>query len=297
MGHYDDQREEEIIDKNGVLLDLSLTKKIHSNPFNWTGSKHRYLKDLFSVLPCQENLRVLDPFMGGGDLISKLPLSWEVFASDSMRQIVDLHKAIQDGSLNSEDIAEQYLSRGMSKVNRDAYLKLRVDYSQSKDIKLLYLLMTNSFNNQLRFNLSGGFNMPFGKDRTFNKNMVTKLNNYKVAIDNRSINFFCKSYTDWDFLAFDFVLIDPPYLNTTATYNESTGWNEADDAELFSKLDEMTVYKKNFVYFNQLIASGKANEQLDVWSKKYNVRILKETTKNCSYNKKGGETIEIMVWN
>lgn len=298
MAHYDEQREADTDDKNGVLLDLALTKKTHSNPFNWTGSKHRYLKDLFSVLPCQEGIKVLDPFVGGGDLISKLPLSWIITASDSMEQIIGLHKAVQSGLINSKGTLEKYNERGMSKLNKDAYLSLRSEYNASKDPELLYLLMTNSFNNQLRFNLSGGFNMPFGKDRsTFNKNMICKLDNYAEALKQREVKFICGEYSWWDFLSFDLILIDPPYLNTTATYNESTGWNEENDLCLFDALDEVNAYKKNFVYFNQLIANGKRNDQLSVWSKKYNVRVLKETTKNCSYNKKGGETIEIMVWN
>ncbi len=297
--HYSEERElhDENDNSNKLIINDEWVKKEYSNPFNWTGSKHRYIKDLFDVLPDQYGLKVLDPFVGGGDLISKLPQSWVISAGDSMEQIIDLHKSIQEKELTSKVIHDEFERRGLSKTNKDAYLELREEYNETKNIKLLYLLMTNSFNNQLRFNLSGGFNVPFGKGRTFNERMESKFNNYSGLLSNKQITFENKSYDDWDFNLFDLILVDPPYLNTTATYNESTGWNEGDDLLLFNKLDEVNENKKRFIYFNQLISNGKENKQFTEWSKKYNVKILKETTAGCSYNKKGGETIEVMVFN
>lgn len=271
-------------------------KKEYSNPFNWTGSKHRYLKDLFDVLPKVECMRVLDPFVGGGDLISKLPVTWKITACDSMPQIIDLHKHVQSGKLNSEIISTMFKERAMSKDNKAAYLELREEYNKTKDVNLLYLLMTNSFNNQLRFNKSGGFNIPFGK-RKFNDLMASKLDNYSELLKCRYITFANKEFNWWDFLYFDLILVDPPYLNTTATYNESGGWSKLDDSELFNKLDCVNELNKKFIYFNQTWSNGKQNKRLSLWSEMYNVRVLKDTTKTCSYNKKGGKTVEIMVWN
>jgi len=271
-------------------------KKEYSNPFNWTGSKHRHLKDLFDVLPTDKYMRVLDPFVGGGDLISKLPAEWVITASDSMPQIIHMHKCVQSGLLNSEVVSKMFNDRGMSKDNKAAYLELREEYNKTKDPVLLYLLMTNSFNNQLRFNKSGGFNIPFGK-RKFNDLMASKLDNYRDLIAGRNITFHHSEFTNILFNAFDLILIDPPYLNTTATYNESDGWVKLDDSLLFNKLEIVNESNKKFIYFNQTWSNGKENECLSLWCKKYNVRILKDTTKTCSYNKKGGKTVEIMVWN
>ena len=285
-----------------MKLDSKYLKKEFSNPFNYTGSKHRYLADLFSVIQYgeSESVKVLDPFVGGGDLISKLPSSYDVTASDISLQLIELHIAVQTGQLNVDGVASQFKDRGMSKTNREAYLRLRVEYNESPTPEKLYLLMTNSFNNQLRFNLSGGFNMPFGKDRSsFNSRMQSKLANYQELIrDGRSINFVNKNYLDFDFSAYDLLLIDPPYSNTVATYNESTGWAEAQDVELFKKIDESSVSGTKFVYFNQVVANGIVNDELDIWSKKHNVRVLKTTTNNCAATKKKGtNTVEIMVWN
>lgn len=292
--HYKNEREAEI--NKPLSFNLEYTKKIYSNPFNWTGSKHRYLKDLFDVLPNKENLKVLDPFVGGGDLISKLPKEWLITAGDSMSQIIHMHIYVQAELLNSGIISKAFKTRGMSKDNKVAYLELRKEYNKTKDPVLLYLLITNSFNNQLRFNKSGGFNIPFGK-RKFNDLMVSKLDNYSESLKGRNIKFINKDFNWWDFLYFDLILVDPPYLNTTATYNESGGWSKRDDSELFNKLDCVNKLNKKFIYFNQTWSNGKQNKALSLWCQIYNVRILKDTTASCSYNKKGGKTVEIMVFN
>lgn len=270
-------------------------KKSHSNPFNWTGSKHRYLLDLFKVLPTKDNLKVLDVFLGGGDLISKLPLSWEIHGNDLMKEVYDLHIAVQSGIINTENISAAYKDRGMSKTNAEAFSSLRSEYNDTRDIELLYLLMTNSFNNQLRFNQKGGFNMPFGKDRsTFNPNMKAKLTNYSSSLKERNVTFHNKDYKDFDFSDFDLLLLDPPYANTVATYNETTGWGSKEDLELFNKIDGSG---KDFIYFNQTWSKGVENKELVGWSKKYKVVVLKETSTGCNYQRKEGFTQEVLITN
>ncbi len=281
-----------------IKLNETYLKKQHSNPFNWTGSKHRYLEDLFSVLPDVENIKVLDPFVGGGDLISKLPKSWSITCSDSMGQVIDLHRAIQQGAITVESTLKSYNDRDMSKTNRETYYALRSEYNETKSIELLYLLMTNSFNNQLRFNKSGGFNMPFGKNRsTFNSSMQSKLQNYYDSMQGRDIDFLNSDYDSFDFGDYDLVLIDPPYTNTVATYNESTGWSKEDDLKLFINIDSAADHGAKFVYFNQTWSKGVENAELSKWSRSYNVRILKTTTESCSYNRGKGATTEVMIWN
>ena len=87
---------------------LKLNKKYlsqnYSNPFNWVGSKHRYLSEFFKILPNKDNLKVLDPFVGGGDLISKLPESWKITASDNSKHLIDLHQSIIDGDITTSKI-------------------------------------------------------------------------------------------------------------------------------------------------------------------------------------------------
>ena len=278
----------------GFIMKEEYLKREFSNPFNWTGSKHRYLKDLFTILPVhKKGLKVLDPFCGGGDLISKLPDDWEIIAGDVSEKVIGLHKACKEGTITVDSVKKEFNRRGMSKTNKEAYLSLREEYNSNPNPFLLYLLMTNSFNNQLRFS-SKGFNMSFGKDRSsFNPTMQIKLDNYCKSLKTSNISFKSCPYQDYDFSKFDLLLIDPPYSNTCATYNESTGWGYEDDIELFNKIEDSG---KDFIYFNQTWSKGKNNPILLEWIKKYDYKVLKETSTNCSYHRNNDFTQEVMVY-
>jgi DNA adenine methylase len=269
-----------------------------SNPFNYTGSKHRYLKDLLEILPQENDLTVLDPFFGGGDLSMHLNETWSITGGDCCEQLIKMHNLVKSGGITADLIAKIYKDRSLSKENYKAFIDLRNEYNESKDPVLLYLLLTSSFNNQMRFNKSGGFNMPFGKNRSsFNPRMKAKLNDYSLRLAKRRVSMSVKSFTDHNFSEFDLLLIDPPYINTTATYNESGGWNESLDIDLLSKIDAANKVGVKFVYFNQMFSKDALNNNLYQWSKKYNIKVLKDTTKNCSSNRKGGKTVEVMIWN
>lgn len=75
-------------------------------------------------------------------------------------------------------------STGLSCYNRESFLALRSDYNKgnkalaSYNISLiLYTLIVYAFNNQIRFNSVGEYNLPVGK-RDFNSRMQAKLSTF-----------------------------------------------------------------------------------------------------------------------
>ena len=269
-----------------------------SNPFNYTGSKHRYLNDLLEVLPKDEALTVVDPFVGGGDLSCHLPEAWKVDAFDLESKLIALHDMFNGnyGSYAIEQLDLRIKQLSLSKTNEDAFYKLRELYNSTEheDSHLLYLLICHSNTNRMRFNKNGEFNMPFGK-RTFNDSLRAKAVDYVNRLSKRNVNFECKSYHLVDFSDYDLALLDPPYLNTVATYNENGGWDLEDELALHAKIEKEC---KKFVYFGQLWSKGVYNEALDMFAQDYNVKVLKDTTASCSSNrKKEGKTVEVMIWN
>lgn len=263
-----------------------------SNAFNYVGSKHRYLKELGAILPVDDSLTVCDPFVGGGDLCTHLNKTWDIFASDAMPQVIEMHREIMSGHINVESLCVKAYSSRLNNKDKASYLKFRALYNKSPNPFDLYLLLCHSFSNGIRFS-SNGFDMPFGK-RWFNLEMQKKLYNYIERLHDRQISFGCREFSDCDFSQFDITLIDPPYLNSVATYNEKGGWLESDEIALHGKIKSEC---NKFVYFGQIWANGKHNKLLDDFSKNYNVKILKDTTKHCSANRKDGKTVEVMIWN
>lgn len=270
-----------------------------SNPLNYTGGKHRYLKDMFEILPLdKEGLFVCDMFYGGGDLSSHLPKTWLTDAYEINKPLLAIHKQINSGKLTLSMVEDVIARAGLDKTNSKNFEKLKAVYNWTKDdALLLYVLICHSNTNRLRFNGKGEFNVQFGK-RTFNDNMKKKFVDYQNRLSERDIVFSSRSSLHCDLKQYSLLLIDPPYLNTVACYNEKGGWKVEDELLLHEKVKEASDKGVKFVYFGQFISNGTENPYLKDFSKDYNVKILKDTTEHCSSNrKKKGVTVEVMIYN
>jgi DNA adenine methylase Dam len=268
-----------------------------SNPFNYSGSKFRYLKDLVEVLPKAEGLNVADFFYGGGDLSSHLPVSWTVDAFDINKQLLEMHEAISWGDITVKKVEDLVEKASLDRVDAVSYNDFRSVYNWSKCPVMLYTLLCHSNTNRIRFNKEGKFNVPFGR-RTFNDSMKAKLTDYIYRLSERNVSFYNTSYREACIPVYDLLLVDPPYLNTVATYTENGGWTEKDEIELHITLHEANDQGKKFVYFGQTSSNGVVNPYLTKFASMYNMKVLRDTTSNCSANRRyRGATVEIMVWN
>lgn len=216
-------------------------------------------------------------------------------------------------SLSSEYGYEYYgcnSSSGLGSYNRGGYEKLKEDFNrrEKKDDEYylqLYLLMLYSFNNQLRFNRRGEFNLPVGK-RDFNSRMQKKLG---IFMDRIKSGDYIFSTLDFRKLSLDsytensFFYADPPYLITCATYNEQNGWSEDDERDMLHFLDELHNRGIRFALSNVLESKGKTNHILKEWidanSERYRVIHLNHDYSNSNYHtkKRGSVTREILVVN
>ena len=162
-----------------------------------------------------------------------------------------------------------------------------------------------SFNNQIRFNRDGKFNLPVGK-RDFNKKMENKLTAFLDALQAQNAAFSCLDFSDFDLSALterDFVYLDPPYLITCATYNEQDGWNPDKERQLLTFMEELSDRKIRFALSNVLESKGKENAILTEWlarhSDRYTVHQLAYSYANSNYHKKdkSDSTREVLITN
>ena len=266
------------------------------SPLNYTGGKHKLLKQIVPLFP--ENIRTfVDLFTGGANVAVNVDAE-KVVANDISEKVVDIFKAIQETPI--EEVIAHVEGRvseyGLTKENKDGYLEFRSDYNGShlKDPLDLFVLICYSFNNQIRFNKYGEYNMPFGKNRSsFNGSIRKNLVSFSEALHNKNIVFTTKDFTELkvDKLSEDdFVYCDPPYLITCASYNEQDGWNETCERNLLSLLDSLNERNVKFALSNVLSNKGRVNQILVDWSEKYNVHHLSNTYSNCSYHAKDRST-------
>lgn len=267
-----------------------------SNPFNYTGSKHRYLSDLSEILPTSDNLTVIDAFVGGGDLCSHLNKTWAVDAVDSCSQLIEMHKAVQTGLL-TVDATQSAIERGkMDRYCKQSYYNFRDSYNANQCPVDLYALITHANTNRMRFSAEKDeFNMSSGVPyRWFNNELQNKLIDYANRLRERDIIFCNQSAFDFDFSQYDVALIDPPYFGTTATYNEKGGWTKQQEIELIEKINR-ECKKGAFVYFGQTWSKGVENKEIAGFAAQHDFRVLK-SKKNVSHNRKGGLTVDVMIY-
>ena len=196
-------------------------------------------------------------------------------------------------------------SSGLKKINEKQYLKLRNDFNsgilkENRNI-IFYILLVYAFNNQIRFNKNGDYNMPPGK-RDFNAKMKEKLITFSNIIKEKPIEF-----SSLDFRKVldnigekdDFVYLDPPYLITNASYNENGGWTEKDEHDLLKRLDILNENKVKFALSNVITHKGKENTILLDWARKYKIHYLNFHYNNSNYQTeaKKYETVEVLITN
>lgn len=293
------------------------------SPLNYTGGKFKLLPQILPLFPDNIDLFV-DLFCGGcnvginvqcnhviyNDLDSNLLYLYNAFKNLDKQSVFDwIYQTIEkyDLSLVSRNGYDYYhcdSSKGLGDYNRERFFKLRADFNEKKAkgnydyyyYIMLYVMIIYAFNNQIRFNSNGEFNLPVGK-RDFNKNMQKKLSDFIDKIKEQDCKFTCMDFRKFDITtltANDFVYVDPPYLITCATYNEQGGWSEDDERDLLAFLDELNKNSNKFALSNVLRSKGKENNILISWldanRDKYKAVNLNYNYSNSNYQTKDKES-------
>lgn len=292
-----------------------MKEKYIKSPLNYVGGKYKLLPQIIPLFPTKMN-RFIDLFGGGFNVGINVNCDVIIY-NDLCGQVVnlleqfythkyeDVHKkiieTIEEYGISQSDINgyEYYgcnSSDGLSKYNKPKFLELRSDYNKDHDWIKFYTLIACSFSNQIRFNSKGDFNMPCGK-RDYNKSIQEKLKLFVEELHKKTVFFRNKDfrYYNYNFAPSDFLYCDPPYLNSTATYNENGAWTEEDEKDLLALLDFVNLNGGRFALSNNLKYD---NPLLDEWKKKYNVHYLNSDYSNCNYHKiDRGKDIEVLITN
>ena len=273
------------------------------SPMNYMGNKYKLLSQIVPLFPDNVDIFV-DMFCGGLDVSLNVEANKKI-CNDKESHIIDFYSNIQ--SQTGEEVHNKLLEivekYKLDMTNAEGYNSLRSDYNKENNWVLFYSLIAHSFNHQIRYNTKGEFNMPFGKNRScYNKSLQSRLKDFVDRVDSKF------NFSNLDFRALDldsltdnsFVYCDPPYIITTATYNENGGWTEKDERDLLNLLDKLHEKGIKFGLSNVMSQNGKTNEILKEWSKKYTVHNLNYNYGNSSYHKKDrsvSDTEEVYICN
>lgn len=313
---------------NEERLFLCIVKdKDISSPLNYTGGKAKLLPQIKPFFP--KNISNMVDLFCGGATVGINVLAAKHYYNDKLIPLIGLFETFKETNPDKfislvDEVVEKYnlsnsskygyeyyncnSSNGLGKYNREAFTKLKNDFNTMK-VKdkyyyaIFFTLIVYSFNNQIRFNSSGKFNLPVGK-RDFNNNIRKKLKNFIQQLHSQNAQFSSVSFEDFDISVLDkdsFVYCDPPYLISTATYNENGAWDENDERKLLEFLDKLNKKGIKFALSNVMIHKGRKNEILEQWANNsnYTTHYLNYNYKNSNYQTKNADkpTQEVLIVN
>ena len=275
------------------------------SPLNYTGGKYKILTQLMDKFPKDIDM-FFDIFSGGGNVGVNIEAN-KIICVDINDRLISLFKYLQneeyyhlvnhlDSLIDKFSLSNTYKNgyefygcnsgSGVGQYNKDKFLKLRSEYNKSnrKRDDLFLLLIIYSFNNQIRFNNKGEFNLPVGK-RDFNGSLRKKLQLFMDKLHSKEI-----SFENIDFRRLDvdriskinsFLYLDPPYYLGDASYNENGGWTAKDEDDLLNFLKLCNEKQIRFALSNVIEHKGKIHDKLLNWclSNGFNINYI-----NCSYS-------------
>lgn len=256
-----------------------------NSPIFYMGCKRRLIqKGLCDLFPSDINTFV-DIFSGSG-IVSMNVNAQKYIVNDIDIHLQDLYRLFR--TFNAEEIIQSadeiidsyglpreetrrcnYSDKDKIAQYKAAYHKLRDDFNRTHNLMSFYTLMLFSFSQQFRYNNKGDFNMPFGNDyfRDVYKEYIEDGCNFfsgmNVAIYNKDFrNVVDRHYKDKDC----FFYCDPPYIDSTAVYNERyNGWKENDLEDLLNLLCLIDNEGQKFALSSVIKNKGKENVQLIQW--------------------------------
>ena len=211
--------------------DVDLSSRPLTPPLKWAGGKRWLVPHIEPLWRQHQTRRYVEPFCGG--LAVALGLNPErALLNDLNPHLINFYSQLRRGlSLTIEARYDRTLFYG----HRERFNQLiRDGHGQTAEAaQLFYYLNRTCFNGLCRFNLSGAFNVPFGRYKTVN--YATDLSVYRKFF--RKWSFRNKDLAELSIQRDDFIYADPPYDVEFTTY--SAGGFSWDDqirtAELLAK--------------------------------------------------------------
>jgi len=191
---------------------------LKNKPFlKWAGNKYRLVDKIQRLLP--EGNRLIEPFAGSSAVFLNTSYN-EYLLSDSNADLINLYNILKDQGIDFIKYCKPYFSEKYN--NEHEYYKLRQQFNLTKSVKkksaLFLYLNRHGYNGLCRYNLKGGYNVPFGRYKKpyFPENEMFAF--YKKAIN---ATFIQQDFADVMQKAKkgDVIYCDPPYAPLSASAN------------------------------------------------------------------------------
>lgn len=268
------------------------------------GNKYKLFDTIKPHLQDGKRKALVDVFGGSG--IMSLNASHEKLFenyvyNEKAKHLFGLQQLVKNFDESIEDEVEYF--NNQYKSDKEGYLLMREDFNESlvTSYPTLYNLMCRSNSNMMRFNSSGGFNIPYGERNCCNIKRIWQHHNniQNVNLRNEDFGDLLDEYLEIDDLSEHTFYADPPYQSTTATYNENGGWTQNDNTTLLEYCLELKKKGAKVVISNVFENRGNVHQELIDWCEEnkesFTVHHLNISYNNSSFRKGKGKTDEVLI--
>jgi len=189
----------------------------------WAGGKYGLIDDISQLLP--QGDRLVEPFVGAGSVFLNTDYK-HYLLNDVNKDLINLYKLIQSD-------AKEYITESRKLFNADGntserYYDIRQQFNATSDSfeRSIYFLYMNrhGYNGLCRYNLKGGYNVPFGR---YKKPYFPEAELWNFAEKSQQATFtsHCFRESFKQAKAGDVIYCDPPYapLSPTASFTSYSG--------------------------------------------------------------------------
>ena len=192
------------------------------SPLKWAGGKYRIFDKINNKLP--DGNRLIEPIAGSAAIF--LNANYERYIiNDKNKDLIDFYRELKKGKLNFIENCRAYFKDKNN--NPLKYYIYRDEFNNITDrttkSALFVYLNRHSYNGLCRYNLSGKFNVPFGRnDKPYfpEKELIFLGNKLKKAtLQNKDFESVMENANRGDV-----IYCDPPYvpINNTSNFTSYT---------------------------------------------------------------------------
>lgn len=193
------------------------TSSKHRAFLKWAGGKYALVEQINRKLPKANSL--VEPFVGAGSVF--LNTNFErYYLNDVNKDLINLYQILQKEHLPYINEAKKLFTEEANQA--EFYYQKRVEFNDSTDAlerAVLFLYLNRfGYNGLCRYNLSGKFNVPFGR---YKAPYFPEKELHHFAAKAKSAVFTCLSYNEVmsNPIAGAVYYCDPPYAPISPTAN------------------------------------------------------------------------------
>lgn len=196
----------------------------------YRGGKSKEIKEFISYVPNSYRTYV-EPFAGGAALFFYLAPQ-KAMLNDINKKLIQFYLGVKDNfSVLHKELSEletlyqknqeeyEFLKKNrfdefVENKNEKLYYEIRNMYNQRiqkeyLDATLYYFINKTAYSGMLRFNSNGEYNVPFGRYKNFNAQLVSKEHSELLQRARILNEDYSDIFTQCD--SDDFIFLDPPY--------------------------------------------------------------------------------------